>query len=205
MTAFSIRRAAAATLIATLALITLGAGAGKAEDIKSPRDAASGQASGRRDAASGLPTGRRQYEPVIIRKYEDIEATLATLRSQMATLQTQCDELQALYGEAAAADEAAAAESEQMLAQIDEAQKIFDEQVAALLDPALSSSVSQSLDNLRKQYPGTIQTDTDGSGVDDAASLLSLLAQLDESIGEIEIQAAQGKSTQVTRSNISNN
>src|SRR5688500_14575218 len=49
-----------------------GMGAGKANfqdisftyTVKSPRDAASGQASGKRDAASGLATGRRQHKPV---------------------------------------------------------------------------------------------------------------------------------------------
>ncbi|MCB1185762.1 type VI secretion system tube protein Hcp [bacterium] len=40
-------------------------------EVKAPRDAASGMATGRRDAASGMATGRRTYEPIVIRKRID--------------------------------------------------------------------------------------------------------------------------------------
>jgi hypothetical protein len=39
--------------------------------VISPRDAASGLATGRREAGSGMATGRRQYEPLLIRKRID--------------------------------------------------------------------------------------------------------------------------------------
>lgn len=41
------------------------------EEIKAPRDVATGQASGRREAASGMATGKRMHKPLVITKELD--------------------------------------------------------------------------------------------------------------------------------------
>jgi hypothetical protein len=202
----NLRKLSGAALLLALSLgIVAPAGAAEA-----PRDAASGQATGKRqhaprDAASGQATGKRQHNPVVlISKYEEIEATLATLRTQIETLQAQCNELSSLATEedAAMAEDSAAAE--EMLAQLDNAMSIFDEQVASMLDAQLAEQVREAL-RIERGDRSMMIDDTGGSSSADVDALLDTLTALVDALPPIEVQAAQGKSTQVTRSNISNN
>jgi hypothetical protein len=147
-----------------------------------------------RDVASGLPTGKRQHAPgtapdgldksspkllECVAKASEIDALLKSLTQQMDQLQAMCSELDAL---AAQADEESAASSEsaaETLAQLDEAQRVFDEQVASFLDDSVRAQVIEGITLFRDGL--RITRSSEG---DDVSSSVSPVSETFSSLSE---------------------
>ncbi|MCC7478992.1 hypothetical protein IT575_11120 [bacterium] len=191
-----------------LSMSLLGVQAASAAD-----EAGSGQSSGKRqhsprDPASGQATGKRaQLTEQEFEKWEGVLISLDSLSAPLAAIRQNIEELQALSEQALSLEQEEAAEAEELLAQIDSASSIFTDQVAALLDPELAQQVSTELSRRRgdvKFNDVSIRKELDSSSPD-LEFLLGELAKLEEIVATLEGSAQQGKSTPVTRSNISNN
>ncbi|MCC7478990.1 hypothetical protein IT575_11110 [bacterium] len=172
-------------------------GGGVKSEITSPRD-----------HASGLPTGRRMHiQEQISGEYDSILAELKLLREAALRITGQAEELARLNQEAGDAAEEEADAVADRLAQIDSAEQIFNEQVAPLLDEKLTVQISQEIALTRRGLTATGNlSDGNGNPLDENLQLLrDAIAALEGSLSDLEGAAQQGKSTPVTRSNISNN
>jgi hypothetical protein len=142
MTRFSYKTLGLSALVAGAAFFSLGLGTpAQAADVKSPRD-----------AASGLPTGKRQHSPIVITKIEEcvsktdeIDALIASITTQMAQLEARCAELSSLSSEVDAAMASSSSSDAETLAALEEAQRIFSEQVSSFLDEQIAAQVSSEL------------------------------------------------------------
>lgn len=142
MIRFSFKTLGLSALVAGAAVIGLGLG--------TPAQAA--ETSAPRDAASGLATGRRQHSPIVISKIEEceaksaeIDALLASISQQMAQLEARCAELSSLSAEVDTAMASSSSSDAETLAALEEAQRIFSEQVSSFLDEQVASQVSSEL------------------------------------------------------------
>jgi hypothetical protein len=158
----------------------------QAADVKSPRDSASGQA-----------TGKRQHSPALEEcddAYDEMEAMLASLTTQMDALRARCEELNT---KAAEADESLAASSEESaaaLAEIDEARRVFDEQVASVLDEATIAAVRQALESAGGIHVAAGDVNGDGFSVsDNTAPLLEELAALSAQLASFSESLSSSK------------
>lgn len=147
-----------------------------------------------KDVASGQATGKRQHEPVagVAKEYdkstpkllefvatqEEVDAMIAAVSEQLAQLKSRCDQMGSLAVEADAEIDALQEGAAASSAQVDEAQRVFDEQVASLLDPDTVKLVSSSLEQLRAQ--GTF---SDGSS--DGTSLTESVQPVNEKLDEL--------------------
>jgi hypothetical protein len=173
---------------------------GIAAGLMAPADAAEGDMQG---------NAHTRFDPLIIDLYGQLEGSIQALRSEAIALRAQADSLEALAAEADAAVAEESAQSEETLAALELAEQVFGEQVASVLDPEVIAAVNANFAKARQTIAVTEIT-RDGATADASYSeplqaVLDALATLEEQISVLEGAAQQGKSTPVTRSNISNN
>ncbi|MCC7477165.1 hypothetical protein IT575_01795 [bacterium] len=143
-------------------------------------------------------------------KVEEIDAMVAALQLQLQALETACYDLQVLSTEV---DEEMSEDSEasaQELAQLEEAQRIFTEQIAMLLDESSISVVSGDL--AKKKKDKELQIESWSFGANNAGMAVSVdplmenLASLNEVFASLKVayQEVRGHMTK-PRSNIQNN
>ncbi len=176
MIRFSYKTLGLSALVAGAAIFSLGLGApAQAADVKSPRD-----------SASGLPTGKRQHSPIVITKIEEcaskteeIDALIASISAQMAQLEARCAELSSLSAEVDTAMASSSSSDAETLAALEEAQRIFSEQVASFLDEQVASQVSSELSSSITIYQDTILEPTEEFSLS-VSPVLSELSSLQE-------------------------
>ena len=133
-----------------------------------------------------MKKGKRVEEnnPVVVSKLGEIEKLLSevdALRSENNQLVQEMQTDEAALGEEAT--------------RFEEAQKIFDEQVASVLSPELVAQVSQELESARQTFTATA-TFSDGSSSDvtdkmgaldgSFSSFQALLAEIKQQAGELD-------------------
>jgi chromosome segregation ATPase len=181
-------------------VLSIGPATAYAADVKSPRDSASGQATGKRQhSPEASPDGTAAASPNwrLEVRVDEIKMKLAGMTQQMAELQAMCNELQSMASEAdtdlAASNEA----STELAAQLDEAQRVFTEQVASLLDEATIAAVTQSLDSQRSVIGDNLMEMDESFEVtispllENLGSLEAALSALTEACAQAQVQVSE--------------
>ncbi len=80
---------------------------------------------------------------------EEVDTMIASVSEQLAQLQARCDQMSSLAVEADNELSLISQDSTKLAEDCDDAERVFNEQVAALLPPELSAQVTSSLQQLR--------------------------------------------------------
>lgn len=148
-------------LVAAVVVVALsGAGMARqahAADVDSFSFGASNSASSTTDTGHGAGKASPKLAEAVS-KVEEIDAMVASLRLQLQTLETACYDLQVLSNEVDAEMSVSSEASAEELAQLEEAQRIFTEQIAMLLDDASITVVSSDLEKKKKDKQMQIES-----------------------------------------------
>lgn len=119
-------------------------------------------------------------------KTAELEAAMASLTAQLATIEALSLELQRLGGDITMHQEEARKGNVEYSWKVEEGEKIFTEQIASLLDPALAQQVLDSLAQLKLSY---LDQDDDGDSVstmeEDLSAMLAAVGVCRESVTEL--------------------